>query len=96
MQTKEAQEYAEKLDAIREKKDMEAYSKALDIISDNVESCIREFARLALKSENEKIRSDNCLKIAYMAGLKPKEADNIGKTRKLVIEEKPKKVVESA
>ena len=98
MQTEEAQKYAEKLDTIREKKHMEAYNKALDIAMEAVEGCMEELVRLSRESENEKIREDACLKIAYMAGLKPREAENTGRTQKLVIEQKPepKKDIKSA
>lgn len=96
MKTPEAREYAERLDAIREKKYLDAYGKALDVAMDKVEACLTELARLALNSDNDRIRRDACRDIAYIAGLKPREAESAGRSQKLVIEEKPKKEIKSA
>ena len=96
MKSTEGQKYAEKLDVEREKRHMDAYGKALDVAMDAVEGCLKELARLARESVNERVRRDACRDIAFIAGLKPREAEATGKSQKLVIEEKPKKETKSA
>ena len=91
-----AEEYAEKIETEREKRYLESYQKALDVAMDAVVGCVTELVRISKESENDRVRADACVKIAYMAGLKPVEAENTGKSKKLVIEEKPKKAVVSA
>ncbi len=93
-----AQEYIAELEAKRQKRYMDVYNKAFDVATDNVVECMEELANIALRGENERVRRDACRDIAYIAGLKPKEALSAGRTPKLIIEEKtePKKGTWSA
>jgi hypothetical protein len=95
-----AKEYADELQAKREKKHMEAFEAAYDIIMDATIEAVQEMRTLMKTAKSERVRGDNAYKIACMGGLKPREDTAAGKTPKLVIEEKeqeaPKKEIKSA
>ena len=80
-------EYEKRIEAERERRYMEAYSKALDVVMGGAVECIVELKEIALHGSNEGVRRYACRDIAYMAGLKPREAESIGKVPKLEIEE---------
>ena len=96
MKKEGAAEYAAGFEAQREEKYMKVYNKAFEVAMENVVACMTELTTIALHGESERVRRDACRDIAYIAGLKPREADNAGKSQKLVIEEKPKKETKSA
>lgn len=84
----EGKRYAAELEARREKDHMDAYNDVVDGMMKNLKSVSDELLNVALHAKSEAVRGRNCVAYMYMAGLKPKELEDMTKTPKLVIEEK--------